>query len=284
MKITAALLISGAMMLSLCACGGTAEPDPVQPTETPAPITYTKEDGRLKMEETYNSNGLLFSTIIYEYDEKGKLVKQAEFGISDAPTGYKSFEYDAKGQKILMTSFVADTAKDYSEEYRTNYEYDGNGNLTRATSTRDGKIVSVTAYEYKDGLLSNEKNYEGESFVASEYKYEYDAGGKKTRCVRIDNIEGDTSENRYTYTSDGLLLADLSYDADGEVISRTEYSYDDNGNAIKLSVYNARGALISSTSNEYTYDDYGNIKRCAVTHSDGSKGTTTQYRWEYAKG
>ena len=36
MKITAALLISGAMMLSLCACGGTAEPDPVQPTETPA--------------------------------------------------------------------------------------------------------------------------------------------------------------------------------------------------------------------------------------------------------
>ena len=115
MKITAALLISGAMMLSLCACGGTAEPNPVQPTETPAPITYTKEDGRLKMEETYNSNGLLFSTIIYEYDEKGKLVKQAEFGINDAPTGYKSFEYDAKGQKILMTSFVADTAKDYSE-------------------------------------------------------------------------------------------------------------------------------------------------------------------------
>ena len=102
--------------------------------------------------------------------------------------------------------------------------------------------------------------------------------------MRIDNIEGDTSENRYTYTSDGLLLADLSYDADGKVISRTEYSYDDNGNAMKLGVYNARGALISSTSNEYTYDDYGNIKRCAVTHSDGSKGTTTQYRWEYAKG
>ena len=62
------------------------------PTGTPAPITYTKDDGRLKMEETYNSNGLLFSTIIYEYDNKGRLVKQAEFGINDAPTGYKSFE------------------------------------------------------------------------------------------------------------------------------------------------------------------------------------------------
>ena len=49
MKKTAAMLISGVLMLSLCACGGTAEPDPV-PTETPAPITYTKDDGRLKME------------------------------------------------------------------------------------------------------------------------------------------------------------------------------------------------------------------------------------------
>lgn len=105
MKKTAAMLISGVLMLSLCACGGTAEPDPV-PTGTPAPITYTKDDGRLKMEETYNSNGLLFSTIIYEYDNKGRLVKQAEFGINDAPTGYKSFEYDKNGRKTLMTSEV----------------------------------------------------------------------------------------------------------------------------------------------------------------------------------
>lgn len=283
MKKTAAMLISGILMLSLCACGGTAEPDPV-PTETPAPTTYTKDDGRLKMEETYNSNGLLFSTIIYEYDEKGQLVKQAEFGINDDPTGYKSFEYDESGRKTLMTSFVAETGKDYSEEYRTSYEYDSDGNITKAVSTIDGKTVSVTAYEYKNGLLIDEKNYEGESFVASEYKYEYDADGHKTRCVRIDNMEGDTTENRYTYTSSGLLLADLSYGDDGRVISRTEHSYDANGNAVKLSVYNAKGGLISSTSNEYTYDNYGNIKRCAVTHSDGSKGTTTQYKWEYAKG
>lgn len=283
MKKTAAMLISGVLMLSLCACGGTAEPDPV-PTETPAPTTYTKDDGRLKMEETYNSNGLLFSTIIYEYDEKGQLVKQAEFGINDDPTGYKSFEYDKSGRKTLMTSFAAETGKDYSEEYRTSYEYDSDGNIAKAVSTIDGKTVSVTAYEYKNGLLIDEKNYEGESFVASEYKYEYDADGHKTRCVRIDNMEGDTTENRYTYTSSGLLLADLSYGDDGKVISRTEHSYDANGNAVKLSVYNAKGGLISSTSNEYTYDNYGNIKRCAVTHSDGSKGTTTQYKWEYAKG
>ena len=285
MKKTISVLISSAMLICLCACGGnTPEPDPVQPTETIAPVVYTKDDGRLKMEETYNSNDLLFSTIIYEYDDAGRLVKQAEFGIKDAPEGYKSYEYDSKGRKTLMISFVAENDKEYSEEYRTSYEYDEDGNLTKAVSARDGKTVSITAYEYKDGLCVDEKNYEGESFVISEYKYEYDADGQQIRCVRIDNMEGDTTENRYTYTADGLLLADLSYDADGKVISRTEHSYDANGNAVKLSVYNANGGLISSTSNVYTYDDYGNIKRCAVTHSDGSKGTTTQYRWEYAKG
>ncbi len=284
MKKTAAMLISTAMMLCLCACGGgTTEPTPV-PTETPAPVEYTKDDGRLKMEETYNSNDLLFSTIIYEYDDRGQLVKQAEFGINDAPTGYKSFEYDSNGRKTLMTSFAAENDKDYSEEYRTSYEYNADGKLTKAVSTIEGKTMSVTAYEYKDGLLVSEKNYEGESFLASEYKYEYDENSRKTRCVRIDNIEGDTTENRYTYASSGLLLADLSYGDDGKVISRTEYSYDANGNAVKLSVYNAKGGLISSTSNEYTYDDYGNVKRCAVTHSDGSKGTTTKYKWEYTKG
>ena len=160
----------------------------------------------------------------------------------------------------------------WSQEIKENYD------------AFDGKTVSVTEYEYKNGLCVSENNYEGESFVISEYKYEYDDSDRISRCVRIDHIEGDTTENRYTYTSDGLLLADLSYGTDGKVISRTEYSYDDKGNAVKLSVYNAMGEPMSSTSKEYTYDDLGNIKRCVVTHSDGSKGTTTEYKWEYSKG
>ena len=287
MKKLMSMLLSVFMLLCLCACSdkdGQNEPQPTQPVENDDPEIYTKEDGKLKMEVSYNSNGLLFSTIIYEYDGAGNVIKEAEFGINDAPAGYNSYEYDDKGRKTLLVSYMAVNDEEYSEEYRTSYEYDESGKLIKAVSTMDGKTVSVTEYEYKNGLCVSENNYEGESFVISEYKYEYDDSDRISRCVRIDHIEGDTTENRYTYTSDGLLLADLSYGTDGKVISRTEYSYDDKGNAVKLSVYNAMGEPMSSTSKEYTYDDLGNIKRCVVTHSDGSKGTTTEYKWEYSKG
>lgn len=285
MKKFISIMLSIFMLLCLCACYDSAAPsENAQPTKSPEPVTYTKEDGRLKMEVSYNPNGLLFSTLIYEYDETGKLSKEMQFGVNDAPVGYESYEYDDNGRKILMVSYLSDGDKDYSEDYRTSYEYDDDGKLTRAVSTRDGKTASVTEYKYSDGLCVSEINYEGKSSAVSEYKYEYNDNKQKTRCVRVDHIEGDTTENRYTYTSKGQLLADLSYDSNGKVISRTEYSYDDNGNAVKLSVYTAKGELISSTSNGYTYDEYGNIKRCAVTHSDGSKGTTVEYKWEYGKG
>lgn len=285
MKRSISIMLSVLMLLCLCACADNGAPsETAQPTKSPEPVTYTKEDGRLKMEVSYNPNGLLFSTLIYEYDDDGRLVKEVQFGVNDVPVGYESYEYDDKGRKSLMVSYLSDGDKDYSEDYRTSYEYNKDGKLVKAVSTRDEKTESVTEYKYKNGLCVSETNYDGNSFALSEYRYEYNENKQKTRCVRIDNIEGDTTENRYTYTSNGLLLADLSYGDDGKVISRTEYSYDDKDNAVKLSVYTAKGELVSSTSNGYTYDEYGNIKQCAVTHSDGSKGTTVEYKWEYVKG
>lgn len=276
------------LMLSLCACGGKKggdEPADAEETIVLPPASYDKEDGKLYREVYYNSNGLKFSSIIYEYDGYGRIASEIELGENDAPVSKSTFEYNDAGQKTAMLNYTAEGPEEYSFAYRVDYEYDENGNLVREQRTENDVIVAITVYEYNEnGILIKKDQYEGEDFMICSYEYELDENGNAKRCIRHDFIEGVDIENRYTYDSKGNMITDVSCDADGAVQNRMEYDYDENGNEIKCSIYDGFGGLQSSTTNEYSYDDYGNIEKVVCSHSDGSQGTTIQYTWQYSKG
>lgn len=285
MKKPVSLALTLMLTLSLCACGGreTPEPDPTaEPTEELH--IYTAEEGTLIREVWYNPNGLKFNTVIYEYDGFGEVVKELTFGINNAPVSYKEYTRDSDGRVSVMTSYVAEDAENYSEEYRVLYEYGETGLKLSETSKVGDTVASVTAYEYEDEKLVREKHYEGSSELIAEYAYEYDAAGAMISCTRQDYIEGGSTRDAYTYDAEGRLLGKISYDESGSVISRTEYTYDDRGNETKCSVYTSGGELVSSTKNEYSYDEPGNITKCVRTQTDGAQGTTIEYIWEYSKG
>ena len=282
------LVLALMLIFALCACGDKNKAEDTEDAEETIvipPASYDKEDGKLYREVYYNSNGLKYSSIIYEYDGYGRIASEIELGENDAPVSKCTYEYNDKDLKTAKLGYVAEGPEEFAFAYRVDYEYDANGNLIREQRTENDVIAAVTVYTYNDsGVLIKEEQYEGEEFMLCAYEYELDENGRVATCLRHDYLEGVDTENRYSYDSKGNLIADVSSNADGSVQNRIEYTYDENGNEVKRSVYDSQGGMQSSTSNEYSYDDYGNIEKVVSTHSDGSQGTTVQYTWQYSKG
>ena len=291
MKKIAALILCAAMIFSLCACGHKekGEPEP-EPTQSAAPVDedipeagYTKDDGVLDREITYNPNGLKCATTIYEYDGSGRVVKESFYGVNDAPTGYNTYEYAPDG-RMTKISYLATGPEEFEEDYRSVTEYNMQGDKIKETQYYGEEIAAVTAYEYDNaGVLQSEKYYEGESELVAEYSYSYE-NGRVSAVLRHDYLEDDSVTDRYTYNADGLVTSDICYDSQENIVSRTEYSYDKNGSETRCGVYSASGELVAATDNAYTYDEPGNIIRCVRTYTDGTQGSTIEYCWIYTKG
>lgn len=286
MKKAASLILTICLALTLCACADNKsdEPDatPTMPAETLDLSIYAKEEGVLSQEVWYNTDGLKFSTVIYEYDGNGRLVKERTLGVNDAPVGYKQYERDENGNVTSMISYVANGPEEYSEEYRTVYEYNESGLKMKETNMVGDSAASTTMYAYEGKNLVSEKLYEGSELVA-DCSYEYDENGRLVSSSRTDNLEGSTQVTSYTYDDNGCVIS-VSTSVDGSVTGRTDYTYDDNGNELTRKDYGANGEPVSSVKSEYSYDEPGNIIKCTRTQGDDGQVTVIEYNWMYSKG
>ncbi len=286
MKRIIGTVLAAVLAVLLCACtitdGGTAP----AATDTPAPTqdlsVYEKAEGKLEKEVWYNANGLKFSTVSYEYDAEGRLVKETTLGINDEPVGYKEYTFGENGLVDTMVNYAAAGPEEYTEEYRVLYEYNETGLKMKATSMIGGDVTAVTTYAYEGKKIVSEKYYEGSELV-SDISYEYGGSGELAKLTRQDMLEGGSTVESYSYGDDGLPVK-MESSVDGAVVSRTEYSYDGHGNELSVSVYGSDGAAISVTKNEYEYDEPGNIIKCTRTQADGGQNTVIEYSWSYVKG
>lgn len=295
MKKTISIILAVVLAFSLCACAKGGGTTPAEPTDTPAPTQdlaiYDKTEGKLEKEIWYNTNGLKFNTVIYEYDNSGALAKETTLGVNDAPVGYKEYILNADGLAETMISYVAEGPEEYTEEYRVLYEYNETGLKMKESVVTDGSVTAYTVYAYEGKNLVSEKYFEGlanegsfESVkLISNIAYEYDDAGKLIKLTRQDMLEESETVETFTYDNNGRL-AEKQTAADGSLISRTEYSYDEHGNELSVGIYGPDGAAISLTKNEYEYDEPGNVIKCSRSQGDGEQEAVIEYVWSYVKG
>ena len=164
MKKTISLMLAAMLVFSLCACSNDGGTTPAEPSNTPAPTqdlsVYEKSEGKLEKEIRYNTNGLKFNTVIYEYDGSGAIVKETTLGINDAPVGYKEYTLNSDGLAETMVSYVADGPEEYTEEYRVLYEYNESGLKMKESNVIGGSITAYTVYAYEGKSLVSEKYFE----------------------------------------------------------------------------------------------------------------------------
>lgn len=235
--------------------------------------------------------GLEPSRKIFEYNDKGSLVKYAEYS-NEGELGEKC-EYDENGiitNHMIYIGGVIWKKYEYGENGNLvkelsydqfgvlctiiEYEYNESNKLTKKLQYRiDGSLQYWTDYEYDtNGNEIKNTLYESDGSIFWSYEYEYNEDGKKTKYTHKGKNGNSISEfSEYTYDLDGNLIRTetesylyefeyddkgnriikTSYRRGGDLMDREEYEYDENGNMIKSTRYDPDGNITLQTETEY---------------------------------
>ena len=246
-----------------------------QPSGAKTANSYDPKTGRLAETDVTGPDGHTQKTA-YAYDPATGLVTAVYD--PDNPADKISYDYDADGHLTAIhypdgTSVTAS----YTDSGRlatstditgatTTYGYDQAGKLTCATQTRDGATLAEVAYAY-DTLDRVTTVTRGGQACAG-------GGGVKTALTYTDANQVKTE----TTTAPGgtvLLSASYSYDAHGNLVSRTSQA-----TAPAATRRGRRAADTTATTTTYSYDAYNRLTGSASyagTTATGTPATRTSY-------
>ena len=279
MKKLASVLLSAALLLSLCAC--------------------SKNETRLFAGACtfYADGGLMsFSEYSYKYDKDGNLVKECEY-FNGNLNSTKVREYDSSGSYTEKKTDNKDKIE-YIREYDKNgviskeTTYDYAGEIERISEYNEaGLIIRKEAfsstyytveYEYDDeGTLIKqiETDYDENNVVAKIYEDVYDSEGERVQRT-ITSTDGSPVLVEKTETVvDGNKKTLNSYDSNNELRYVTEKEYDAKGNLLKEETYSIKnGEREFLSSSEYTYDKENRVIDYVYVLVD-----KTETKYEYSK-
>ena len=173
----------------------------------------TYDYGEIEDVTEYNEAGLpvrkeSFSwtyTVEYEYDDKGKLLKEIETDYDDNNVVGNIYEdiYDSEGERIQRTIISPDGSTVLAERCetiedgnkKTLNQYDSNDELRYVTEKEydaEGNLLKKVTYSIKNG---------GREFLSSS-EYAYD---KENRVIDFIYVLGDRTETKYEYSNEGYL-------------------------------------------------------------------------------
>lgn len=222
--------------------------------ERPISLTYPNGDKEIyaydrlsRMTSKTKPDG---SEIKFEYDQGSRITKIF------TDQGMLEFKYDVLGRKVEE---IDNTLSD-GEAARVTYKYSDTGKLLEKIDHHLNQSVNYTynvlgqktsmikgemrvTYKYNRRGLLSEVQKDGEEQPT---RYSYDKAGRRTKISLLNGVNTD-----YTYDKAGRLIAVISRNNDGAVISGTEFTLDKTGNRVTMKL-----TLDGKVTNiKYTFDD-----------------------------
>lgn len=194
--------------------------------ETTAEVKSTEIISIVTKKSSYDTtDGHLLNYQIYEYDNKGNVIKENWFnGDGELVDVYDySYTYDSKGNVAKMTLFLEDGSVLYWYEY----EYDSEGNRTQEIQFYDVGVSAgyVIKYTYDSDRNMIQKKWERtDGSVVWWDDYAYDSEGNRISGVRVGVDDVISEWYEYEYDAEGNLTKEILFTEDGEPWYVTEYS------------------------------------------------------------
>jgi len=243
------------------------------------------EDGTCVL-STFNENGDCIRMVCYNADGSTEYAYEYEYGsnamtekeyLGDLLVAQREHTADTDGNMFLQreTSYLEDGTS-------TVMEYDASGNeLLQQGYSADGTLELDVRYEYTydaDGNMLLKETYEnGELRQQMEFIHGSDSEGSWSRSGKTTEYHEDGTKTVFDSDPDSTWSTEITYDADGTVISelRYEYEYDENGESIGSKGYK-NGRLFEQM--QAVIDANGETQAVIYTEyaEDGSK-TVREY-------
>ena len=263
-----------------------ASTDSVNVTTT---FTYDAAGNVLSQTVPVSAIGPVSLTTTYTYDLLGRGQSETVSGDATAPATRTLYAYDELGAKVSVTQQACATAEpctSWTSLSRTSTTLDALGNQVReveVTLAADGSLSETLTTTYAPDLVGDVLSVTepgGSTTTAS-----YDAVGRQASSTS----DGLTTNHRY----DGLgretqsvqpggngstLTTDRVFDADGNLIQKTETDTADGSVAVTYDTFDALGRAATTTDatgllTTRTYDRLGRLTRLV----SGSSTTDTAY-------
>ena len=207
----------------------------------------------------YNSDGSIKEEREYRYDHDGKKVEMIRQNYLDDDTWKSTYEYDVSGNLTRETTIDIENP-DY--EIIDIYEYNSHNQMIRTEHRTTSLLMEGYVYEYDvEGRLILEKMDFGRLVTG----YEYDSRGRLSKEVKYDEGYDPATATvkrwyEYEYDDSDRIIVKTEYITDRGKDNWIEYQYDKDGkliseieclsNTIKVGKY---------SQTDYTYDTKGNM-------------------------
>gem|GEM_PF-3911846 len=146
----------------------------------------------------HKNDNLKPSRTVFEFDTKGRKVKENRFDVNGKLEYYLTFEYDPKGNVTQSKLFFASGDLD---SYQT-FKYNSNcGVIESRTFYSDGGLWLAYAYNYKNGLKTDGLDLQD----SSSFKYAYDKHGNLVEYAVFTKDGKKTTSSTYAYEYDAQL-------------------------------------------------------------------------------
>lgn len=205
----------------------------------------------------FTEDGLQYSVVEYEYDDRGRLICLRSESAAEKVDGEMVYS-EITGQFDSVTE----------------YSYDANGYLTGvATRSQDRGSSLLTEYEIEDNQITKIR------------RVKTAADGKETEELYLVEYEGDKISEVSQNTKNGFEpYYQVAYDKEGRIVeeinhasrAKYEFDYDDDGRLQRVKQYgqdySGKGwsDWILRFRADYEYDNKGNLLRVEKTDTDGN--------------
>jgi len=178
-----------------------------------------------KVNKTVDSGNNAINTVVYEYDNSGKVISTSaaskDFDGTFTSQERHIWSYNEKGlpEKMLKIKNGNDTTV-------ITFTFDGD-NVAEERWTKNNRVIETYYYYYnaKNQLTDIVRFNRKAKAMLPDYMFEYDAKGRITQMTQTQSGTANYLVWKYTYNENGLKEKEIVFNKQKEMLGRIEYKY-----------------------------------------------------------
>lgn len=180
-----------------------------------------------KIISTSDSGNSAINTVVYEYDNTGKVSSVAsssrDFDGTDLNAEMHTWTYNEKGlpEKMLKVKNQLDTTF-------VTFTYDEEDNVAEEKWLKNNRVIETYYYYYsaKKQLTDIVRFNRKAKTMLPDYIFEYDNAGHISQMTQTQSGTANYLTWKYTYNENGMKQKEIVFNKQKELLGRIEYKYE----------------------------------------------------------
>jgi len=229
-----------------------------------------------------NSEGNVESSVLFVYDDKGRLEKELLIDGRDVQTGFKKLYYNEKGQNVASKLYRLNSARNNLDEEIRIKKYDSNDRLVSNLYVGNHRGPTKDSIVYDDkGRIMEEINYRNADKMIGRTTFKYNEQGDLVEMVKFKEHDAVvlTEEREYNKEENSVISNLTSYQ--GLSVHKGQIKYIYNSKHELLEIINPPNNTNKITANQYRYDSAGNLIEERIVYKDNPESLIAVIYYRY---